>query len=112
MVLEQAGVVRVATISELFDAASLFAYQPLPAGPRTVIVGNSSALGALASAVGADLGLQIVDSVDVGIGDGAGVQCTAVAVATERDDCDAVIAVFVPAGGVEPRVRRRTVGGD
>ena len=65
MVLEQAGVVRVATISELFDAASLFAYQPLPAGPRTVIVGNSSALGALASAVGADLGLQIVDSVDV-----------------------------------------------
>jgi len=101
MVLEQAGVVRVATISELFDAASLFAYQPLPAGPRTVIVGNSSALGALASAVGADLGLQIVDSVDVGPAATAQEFSAAVAVATERDDCDAVIAVFVPPVAVE-----------
>lgn len=101
MVLEQAGVVRVGTISELFDAATLFAYQPLPAGPRTIVVGNSSALGALASAVGADLGLTIVDSVDVGPAASAEEFSAAVAVAAARDDCDSVIAVFVPPVAVE-----------
>ncbi|NED60699.1 hypothetical protein G3I15_07160, partial [Streptomyces sp. SID10244] len=44
MVLEQAGVIQVDTISELFDCATIFAYQPLPRGPRTRIIGNSSVL--------------------------------------------------------------------
>ncbi|MFT4199635.1 GNAT family N-acetyltransferase [Gordonia sp. (in: high G+C Gram-positive bacteria)] len=96
MVLEQAGVIRVDTISELFDAAALLAYQPLPAGPRTVVVGNSSALGALAATVGAGLGLDVVDSIDVGPAAPASGFGDAVAAAAAREDCDAIIAVFVP----------------
>ncbi|GAB09348.1 putative acetate--CoA ligase [Gordonia araii NBRC 100433] len=96
MVLEQAGVIQVETISELFDAAALLAYQPLPAGPRTAVVGNSSALGALAATVGAGLGLDVVDSVDVGPAASASEFGAAVAAAADNDDCDAIIAVFVP----------------
>ncbi|QKT07466.1 GNAT family N-acetyltransferase [Gordonia sp. X0973] len=96
MLLEQAGVIRVDTISEMFDVASLLAYQPLPAGPRTAIVGNSSALGSLAGNVGARLGLQVVASVDVGPAASAEEFASAVAAAAGADSCDAVIAVFVP----------------
>jgi succinyl-CoA synthetase alpha subunit/GNAT superfamily N-acetyltransferase len=46
---EQAGVIRVETLTQLFDTALLLAYQPLPAGPRVAVVGNSSALGVLVS---------------------------------------------------------------
>ncbi len=34
----QAGVTRAATVEEAFEAAATFATQPLPAGPRTVVV--------------------------------------------------------------------------
>ncbi len=102
MVLEQAGIIRVDSISELFDAAALLAYQPLPAGPRTAIVGNSSALGALAAIVGADLGLQVVGSTDVGPAATADEFGAAVAAAAADDGCDAIIAVFVPPVAVEP----------
>ncbi|MHB1262292.1 MAG: acetate--CoA ligase family protein [Thermoplasmatota archaeon] len=39
--VEQAGVVRVATVEELFDDALALALQPLPAGNRIAIVTNS-----------------------------------------------------------------------
>lgn len=39
--VEQAGVVRVATVEELFDDALALALQPLPAGNRVAIVTNS-----------------------------------------------------------------------
>jgi acyl-CoA synthetase (NDP forming)/GNAT superfamily N-acetyltransferase len=96
MVYEQAGIIGVPTISELFDVSALLAYQPLPEGPRTAIVGNSSALGALAASVGAGLGLDVVDSVDVGPGASAQEFSAAVAAAAEDEVCDAVVAVFVP----------------
>jgi len=44
-----AGVVRVDTLSELFETAQLLALQPLPAGRRVGIVGTSSALASLAA---------------------------------------------------------------
>ncbi|MBQ7806866.1 GNAT family N-acetyltransferase, partial [Rhodococcus sp. (in: high G+C Gram-positive bacteria)] len=46
---EQAGVIQVGSISQLFDCALLFGYQPLPAGPRLAVIGNSTALGVLAA---------------------------------------------------------------
>src|SRR5699024_786612 len=46
---EQAGVVRVDTLAQLFDTALVFAHQPLPRGSRLGIVGNSSAIGLLAA---------------------------------------------------------------
>ncbi|WP_225800521.1 GNAT family N-acetyltransferase [Streptomyces sp. NK15101] len=45
--LRQAGVIRVDTVTELVDAGLLLASQPLPAGPRVAILGNSESLGLL-----------------------------------------------------------------
>ena len=56
---EQAGVIRVDTLSELFDTALLLAYQPLPRGPRVAVVGNSTALGVLVSDALLDEGLEL-----------------------------------------------------
>ena len=56
MVPRAGGVVRVDTLDELFDCGSLFAFQPLPRGPRTRIIGNSSVLGSLAAETARALG--------------------------------------------------------
>jgi len=45
----QTGVIRVDTMEQLFDTASVLAHQPLPAGRRVVIVGNSGGPGVLAA---------------------------------------------------------------
>ncbi|WP_406185297.1 GNAT family N-acetyltransferase [Streptomyces sp. NBC_01006] len=45
--LRQAGVIRVDTVTELVDVGLLLASQPLPAGPRVAILGNSESLGVL-----------------------------------------------------------------
>ncbi|MCX4528565.1 MULTISPECIES: bifunctional GNAT family N-acetyltransferase/acetate--CoA ligase family protein [unclassified Streptomyces] len=46
--LRQAGVIRVDTVTELVDVGLLLAGQPVPAGPRVAIIGNSESLGVLA----------------------------------------------------------------
>jgi acetyl coenzyme A synthetase (ADP forming)-like protein len=53
----QTGVIRVDTLDELFDMALLLGSQPLPAGRRVAIVGNSGGPGILATDAcdGADL---------------------------------------------------------
>jgi acetyl coenzyme A synthetase (ADP forming)-like protein len=45
----QAGIVRVHSMQELFDVAELLSTQPLPAGRRVAIVGNSGGPGILAA---------------------------------------------------------------
>ncbi len=45
----QAGVIRVDTIEELFDAANILARQPIPAGGRVGIVTNAGGPGILAA---------------------------------------------------------------
>ena len=57
--LDQAGVLRVETVQELFDAASILASQPLPEGEEVAIVTNAGGPGVMATdAVGdSDLGL-------------------------------------------------------
>ena len=44
---EASGVIRVDTLGDLFDVALLLSSQPLPAGARVAVVGNSTALGVL-----------------------------------------------------------------
>ena len=44
---EQAGVIRTATLEELFDVAALLATQPVPTGPRVGIVTNGGGPGIL-----------------------------------------------------------------
>lgn len=41
----QAGVTRAATVEEAFEAAATFATQPLPAGPRTIVVTTAGGWG-------------------------------------------------------------------
>nr|MDQ3579166.1 GNAT family N-acetyltransferase [Actinomycetota bacterium] len=94
---EQAGVIRVESIAQLFDMAQLLANQPLPPGDRVAVVGNSSAIGVLAADAALAQGLALVDDpVDVGVR--AGPESFAAAVATQlrRDDVDSLIVVFVP----------------
>jgi acetyl coenzyme A synthetase (ADP forming)-like protein len=45
----QAGVIRVDTIEELFDAANLLANQPIPAGERIGVITNAGGPGILAA---------------------------------------------------------------
>jgi acyl-CoA synthetase (NDP forming) len=37
----QAGIIRTATVEELFDVATLLAHQPVPAGPRVAVLSNA-----------------------------------------------------------------------
>jgi acetyl coenzyme A synthetase (ADP forming)-like protein len=55
----QAGVMRAATIEELFVYASAFASQPVPHGKRVAIVTNSGGPGILATDACIQLGLEI-----------------------------------------------------
>ncbi|MGZ8179844.1 bifunctional acetate--CoA ligase family protein/GNAT family N-acetyltransferase [Williamsia sp. SKLECPSW1] len=95
-VLEQSGVIQVDTIADLFDCATVLAHQPLPAGPRVAVVGNSTVLGVLAASAGEPFGLTVVAQTDLGPGAGVDEFGAAVRAATGDDGVDAVIAVFVP----------------
>lgn len=94
---DQAGVIRVESVAQMFDAALLLAHQPLPEGERIAIVGNSSALGMLAAdaALSQDLSLAI-EPVDVGASAGPDEFAGAVRKAAERSDVDALVTVFAP----------------
>jgi acyl-CoA synthetase (NDP forming)/RimJ/RimL family protein N-acetyltransferase len=94
---EQAGVVRVESLAQLFDTALVFAHQPLPAGPRIGIVGNSSAIGLLAADTARSQGLRLAfDPVDIGPQAGPEEFAAAVREALDSPDTDALIAVFAP----------------
>ncbi|GAA2798583.1 bifunctional acetate--CoA ligase family protein/GNAT family N-acetyltransferase [Crossiella cryophila] len=94
---EQAGVIRVESLAQLFDTALLFAHQPLPAGPRVAIVGNSSALGMLAADSALAQGLELAcEPIDVGPSAAPEVFAEAIREAVCRDDVDALVAVFAP----------------
>jgi len=55
----QAGVIRVDTIEELFDAASLLASQPIPRGTRVGVITNAGGPGILAADALEDHGLVL-----------------------------------------------------
>jgi acyl-CoA synthetase (NDP forming)/RimJ/RimL family protein N-acetyltransferase len=94
---DQSGVIRVASVAQMFDTALLLAHQPLPAGERVAIVGNSSALGMLAADVALAQDLRLVDTpVDVGASAGPEEFAAAVRDAALREDVDALVTVFVP----------------
>ncbi|SFQ32920.1 Acyl-CoA synthetase (NDP forming) [Amycolatopsis arida] len=94
---EQAGVIRVDTLAQLFDTALVFAHQPLPAGSRVGIVGNSSAIGLLAADTARAQGLRLgIDPVDVGPQAGPEEFAAAVGEALSSPDVDALVVVFVP----------------
>ncbi len=94
---EQAGVIRVESLAQLFDTALLLAHQPLPAGHRVAVVGNSTAIGLLAADTALAQGLELAgDPVDIGPQGGPEDFAAAVREALLRPDTDALVVVFVP----------------
>jgi acetyl coenzyme A synthetase (ADP forming)-like protein len=57
--LQQCGVLRVATMEEMFSIAPAFTQQPVPAGPRVGIVTNAGGPGILATDAAVSLGLTL-----------------------------------------------------
>jgi acetyl coenzyme A synthetase (ADP forming)-like protein len=55
----QAGIIRVATLAEMFDVAALLAHQPLPAGARLGIMTNAGGAGILAADAAESHGLAV-----------------------------------------------------
>ena len=60
----QTGVIRVDTMEQLFDTAAVLAHQPLPAGRRVAIVGNSGGPGVLAADACEAAGLAVPELSD------------------------------------------------
>jgi acyl-CoA synthetase (NDP forming)/GNAT superfamily N-acetyltransferase len=113
---EQSGVIRVETLSQLFDTALLLAYQPLPAGPRIAVVGNSTALGVLVTDALLDEALEPAGApIDVGASAGPEEFAAAVSGAVGDADVDALVVVFVPPvatpGAAYARALREAVAG-
>ncbi len=94
---EHSGVIRVHNVAQMFDVAQLLAYQPLPAGGRVAVVGNSTTLNLLVvdELHGDDLVLA-GDPVDAGTTVSPEGLAAAVAAAGRSDDVDALVVVFVP----------------
>ncbi|HEY3534649.1 MAG TPA: GNAT family N-acetyltransferase, partial [Pedococcus sp.] len=95
--LRQAGVIRVENVHQMFDVAQLLAHQPLPAGNRVAIVGNSDALGSLCAEACVSWGLEVthgpVSLVSEARGDDF---AQALAEAFADPEVDSVITCFIP----------------
>ncbi|WP_327022115.1 bifunctional acetate--CoA ligase family protein/GNAT family N-acetyltransferase [Micromonospora sp. NBC_01739] len=94
----QSGVIRVDTVAELLDVGVLLANQPLPAGDRVGIVGNSSALTGLAATACMAAGLAVAVGYprDVGPRASAFDFARALAAAAQDENVDALVALFAP----------------
>ncbi|MER7769749.1 GNAT family N-acetyltransferase [Kitasatospora sp. NPDC096140] len=93
---EQAGVIRVGTITELYDTGELLAQQPLPRGDRVAVVGNSDSLGLLTYDALLSAGLRPRTPVDLTTAATGENFRIALDVALADPAVDAVIAVAIP----------------
>ncbi|MGW6746494.1 bifunctional acetate--CoA ligase family protein/GNAT family N-acetyltransferase [Streptomyces sp. NPDC055025] len=94
--MRQAGVIRVDTVTELVDAGLLLAYQPLPAGPRVAILGNSESLGLLTYDACLTEGLRPLRPRDLTTAATPADFRVALADALTDDACDAVVVTAIP----------------
>ncbi|MGW6538988.1 GNAT family N-acetyltransferase [Streptomyces sp. NPDC055051] len=99
--LRQAGVIRVDTVTELVDAGLLLAGQPLPAGPRVAILGNSESLGLLTYDACLTEGLRPQRPVDLTTAATPADFRDALGAALADDSCDAVVVTAIPWVGIE-----------
>ncbi len=93
----QAGVIRVRSIHEMFDVGQLLATQPLPAGRRVAILGNSDALDVLAVDACGEVALEVVGG-QHRLGADASPEDFEKALADvfADDAVDSVVALFIP----------------
>ena len=111
--LRQAGVIRVENVHQLFDVAQLVIHQPLPAGQRVAVVGNSDALGALTAQAALSWDLEISHGPVSLPSDATADQfAAALRAAFEDPEVDSVLTCFIPPletvddGGGGRRARR------
>ncbi|MEU5464008.1 GNAT family N-acetyltransferase [Streptomyces althioticus] len=97
--LRQAGVIRVDTITDLVDAGLLLARQPLPAGPRVAILGNSESLGLLTYDACLAEGLRPHPPQDLTTAASAADFHAALSRALADDSSDAVVVTAIPSVG-------------
>ncbi|MBF8187365.1 GNAT family N-acetyltransferase, partial [Nonomuraea sp. K274] len=93
---EQAGLIRVDDLIQLFDVGQLLAYQPLPSGPRVALVTNSDALGLLAADACISAGLEPRPPVNLGPAAEAPEFGTALAGELASPDVDAAVVIYMP----------------
>jgi acetyl coenzyme A synthetase (ADP forming)-like protein len=112
-----AGIIRVNTMEELFDVATLLSNQPLPMGRRLAIITNGGGPGIIAADASARNGLvlpqfspenegklksvalrdiRINNPLDVTAGSTPEEFCRMLQILADDDDNDAVLAMFVP----------------
>ncbi|MFL0580535.1 GNAT family N-acetyltransferase [Dietzia sp. 179-F 9C3 NHS] len=96
------GLIQVDSITDMFDTASLLAHQPLPAGRRLAIVGNSTAVARLGADSARLQGFTVTHTLDLGAAADPEKFRTAIADALARDEVDSVLTVFVPPVATEP----------
>ncbi|PVC85409.1 acyl-CoA synthetase [Streptomyces sp. CS090A] len=94
--MRQAGVIRVDTVTEMVDAGLLLAGQPLPAGPRVAILGNSESLGLLTYDACLAEGLRPRPPRDLTTAASPQDFRDALAEALADSTCDAVIVTAIP----------------
>ena len=58
--VRQSGAVRAATIEEAYDAVAAFATQPLPAGPRTLVLSSAGGWGVIAADAVSKSNLELI----------------------------------------------------
>ena len=118
----QAGIIRVDSIGELFDVATLLSHQPLPKGKRLVIVTNGGGPGILAADASEQRGLTLPElssatanklrpliKRDIRVSNPLDLTGSvtpeefegSLRIMVEDDNVDAVLVVFVPAAVVD-----------
>ena len=58
--VRQSGAMRAATVEEAFDAVAAFATQPLPAGPRTLVLSSAGGWGVIAADAVSKSSLELI----------------------------------------------------
>ncbi|MFB7916151.1 GNAT family N-acetyltransferase [Streptomyces sp. NPDC056061] len=94
--MRQAGVIRVDTVTETVDVGLLLADQPLPAGPRVAILGNSESLGLLTYDACLTEGLRPRPPLDLTTAATPQDFREALAAALADEGCDSVIVTAIP----------------
>jgi acetyl coenzyme A synthetase (ADP forming)-like protein len=127
----QAGVIRTDTLGELFDVASLFANQPIPAGRRVGIVTNAGGPGIMCADTCEAGGLQVVqlsEQLQAMLAEGLPAEAAVtnpvdmlasalpehyrrtVELVAASGEVDAVIVIFIPPLRTDPAEVARAVG--
>jgi len=92
----RAGVIRVDSIRQMFDVAQLVVHQPIPAGRRVALVGNSQALARLTADACEEAGLILAATTTLGADAGPRQFADALGSILADDGVDSVVALFIP----------------